>query len=138
MRLFTKVSLEIANHPTYADFEAKFIECVNSHTDLGIDEFADFYVTYIGENIEVYDRCGDESGIFLIYEDLWASIIEDLRQRDKEIETLSIRRIRGKIRIWRSIGMDDEDCSPRCDRRGWRAWPRAQGSIRLWGCCSNK
>ncbi len=88
MRLFTKVSREIKNHPRYVDIESNFIECVNSHTDLGIDEFADFYVTYIGENIEVYDRCGDESGIFIIYEDLWASIIEDLRQRDEEIDTL--------------------------------------------------
>ena len=88
MRLFTKVSLEIANHPRYVDIESNFIECVNSHTDLGIDEFADFYVTYIGENIEVYDGCGDESGIFIIYEDLWASIIEDLRRRDEEIDTL--------------------------------------------------
>ncbi len=88
MRLFTKVSREIKNHPRYVDIESNFIECVNSHTDLGIDEFADFYVTYIGENIEVYDRCGDESGIFIIYEDLSASIIEDLRQRDEEIDTL--------------------------------------------------
>ena len=88
MRLFTKVSDEIENHPRYVDFEANFIECVNSHTDLGIDEFADFYVTYFGENIEVYDQCGDESGIFIIYEDLWVSIIEDLRQRDEEINKL--------------------------------------------------
>ena len=88
MRLVAKVSLEINRHHRYMDFEARFVECVNSHTGLGIDEFADFYVTYVGENIEVYDRCGDETGIFIIYEDLWASIIEDLRQRDEEVDAL--------------------------------------------------